>query len=227
MRPQGKPFTVHKKKSRKPRASGQTRFGLMGVQPPVTETLAGSGNLAAAERVFRPMGVPPDPPHPDYSVQNSGFPGAAPSASELAARRIVDQASAANRILPDLSRREPSPGAGKDETSMAAKPTRSRIRRKQRREPEAQRGSRGRPRRPAADEGSAVEPAVEERRTEPPTEARMPIGAAAQGSANEAVGEGQGRLKRRRKWSPREIRRAAASGAFKATVAGTRTRKRR
>ena len=123
MRPQGKPFTVQKKKSRKPRASGKTRFGLMGVQPAATETLAGSGNLAAAERVFRPMGVPPEAARPEYSVQNSGFAGATPSSDELVSRRSVEQTSAANRILPDLSRREPLQGARKDETSMAAKPT--------------------------------------------------------------------------------------------------------
>jgi hypothetical protein len=226
MRPQGKPFTVQKKKSRKPRASGETRFGLMGVQPAVAETLSGSGNLAAAERIFRPMGVPADPPRPEYSVQNSGFPGAAPSSAELASRRAVEQA-AANRILPDLSRHEPLQGARKDETSMAAKPTRSRVRRKQRREPEAQRGSRGRPRRPAAVETSAVEPVVEENLAEQPIETRMPARAPATGGSAKAGSEPPGRLKRRRKWSPREIRRAAASGAFKTTVAGTRNRKRR
>src|SRR5436190_22501498 len=103
MRPQGKPFTVQKKKSRKPRASGETRFGLMGVQPAVAESLAGSGNLAAAERVFRSIGVPPDPPRPEYSVQNAGLPGAVPSATGLALRGGVDQTSAANRVLPDLT----------------------------------------------------------------------------------------------------------------------------
>jgi hypothetical protein len=172
-------------------------------------------------------GVPPEAARPEYSVQNSGFAGAAPSSDELVSRRSVEQTSAANRILPDLSRREPLQGARKDETSMAAKPTRSRIRRKQRREPEAQRSSRGRTRRPAAVDGSAVEPAVEDRRTEQPIETRMPMGTPDRGAASEAASDGPARLKRRRKWSPREIRRAAASGAFKATVAGTRNRKRR
>src|SRR5258705_7135926 len=124
MRAQGKPFTVKKKKSRKPRAAGESRFGLMGVQPRTSETPTESGNLARAERIFRAMGAAPDP----LPLQNGGLPATAPASVEPGTNRALEQTPGANRILPDLSRHEPLQGERKDETSMASKPTRSRIR---------------------------------------------------------------------------------------------------
>ena len=147
----------------------------------VTETLAGSGNLAAAERVFRPMGVPPDPPRPDYSVQNSGLPGA--RRRRLNSPRV--EVSNRRRRLTGSCRisagTSPCREHGRTRHPWLPSPLDQEYAGSRRREPEAQRSSRGRTRRPAAVEGSAVEPAVEERRTEQPTEMRMPTGAAASG----------------------------------------------
>src|SRR5258707_12900237 len=187
MRPQGKPFTVQRKKSRKPRASGQTGFGLLENKPTTAETLAASGTLAAAERVFRPMVSPPDPLHPE----NWGLPRATLASDGLGSSRAVEQALAANRILPDLSRQDHFQETRKDETSMAAKPRRSKIRRNQRRETDAQRGQRSATRRPAMLEDSAVEAVVEKRLADLPIEPRPPKGGA--GSATEPGSEGPGR----------------------------------
>jgi hypothetical protein len=228
MRPQGKPFTVQKKKSRRPRASGQPLFDIVGQKAATSEALPVSETIAAAERAFRQVGGSSASPRAAADpVQSWGLAGAAPMAAEASADRTAAQALTPNRILPDLSRPDPLQGARKDETAMAAKPTRSRIRRKQRREPDAQRGSRTRTRRPPTLDDAGVEPVVvPERLAAKPVERWTQVGAPDPGASTALGKERSGRSRRQQKWSPREIRRAAARGAFKAT-AGTRGRKRK
>jgi hypothetical protein len=219
MRPQTKRFTIEKRKTRRVRTEDRIDLGLLSIKPKSSEAVTRSPSFAAADRAFGRM---VDSSDSRRSVEDLA------TSNELASSGAAEPTAAANRILPDLSWRDHSQAGEDDEASMAPKPRTLRRQRKQRRAPEKQRGPRRGTRGTVRPEASAMDPATKQMVDEiAPSEPPMPVAGLNVGSVAKPRNEGPVRLGWRAKLSPREIRRAVASGAIKATAGRVRNRKRR
>jgi hypothetical protein len=221
MRPQAKPFTVEKKKTKKLWTRVQAFLGLDD-KSKTPEPVGRSVSLAAADRVFGGRGDPSSG-SPAYSAQDGALLTPTGTPEELGPTGPVEPTRPANRILPDLSAHDRMNGEKDEKVTMASKPRRSRIREKDRTELKTERRLRRGTRRETV-EPSAVELAAKELVDEL-DEIAAPSPNASPGE--EPSGQRSVRLRGRPRLSAREIRRAVARGAIKITVGSGRNRKRR
>jgi hypothetical protein len=221
MRPQNRPFTVETRKSRKAGPQRGLDLGWAGVEPTTVTDLPRSPSLAAADRLFRDMTDPADPRRLGKSVQAEAL--------LVTPHAPVGLGVAANRILPDLTRRNDLRAAGDDETPMASRtrgPRRTGKRSSGNETPQDRKTGIKPPAKRAI--AAMATSADQEPDAQAPVERSLSVAALDRETSGPVNPMTPSRSKPARKPSPREIRRAAACGMkIDSGAYGNPSRKRR